>query len=146
MKKIAALAFVFLFISSVGFAQEMQIKSRDVTLTNKVKMVDAAELSKLQKSTRADLRPITKKMTFRKGKTLIYTDRKTGDKYYIQYDGKSSAKYVIIDKKGKNVPVTLVVGTTGSGAKAEKSWKVCKAGADGATVCEEIECGTLIYI
>ena len=146
MKKMAALVCVFLFVASVGVAQEMRLKSKDVKLTNKVRKVDAAELSKLRKSTRADLRPITKKMTFRNGKTLIYTDRRSGDKYYIKYDGKSSAKYIIKDKKGKNVPVTLVTGTTGSGAKAKKSWKVCKEGPGGAIIYEEIDCETLIFM
>jgi len=70
----------------------------------------------------------------------------SGDRYYIKYDGKSSAKYIIKDKKGKNVPVTLVVGETGSGAKVKKSWKVCKEGPGGVLICEEIDCDTLIYI
>ncbi len=146
MKRITALACVFLFIASVGIAQEIRQKSKDVKLTNKVKKVDAAEMSKFKITTRGDLRPITKKMSFRKGRTLIYTDKESGDKYYITYNGKSSAKYIIKNAKGKNVPVTLVTEITGTGAKAKKSWKVCKEGPGGALVCEEIDCNTLIYM
>ena len=144
MKKVAALACVFLFIASVGITQEMRLKSKDVKLTNRVKNVDAAELSKIQKLTRADLRPIMKKMTFRKGETLIYTDQKSGYKYYIQYDGKSSAKYVAKNAKGENIPVTPIKGITGSGSKAEKTWKVCSTFL-GETIYDDIPCDSLVY-